>query len=141
MTFIRPVQRSIYNVFNPQGLKFLTRLRLGLSHLNEHRFRYNFKDCINPLCSFSLAKKCQWKQFHLISLNYLYLRYRKIFEIPLSKRYMNFYFILTITVLFISSVTKLFCLVILFTIAFTFPFLVTKYQLRHCWMYFILDFP
>ena len=32
LAFIRPVQRSIYNVFNPQGLKFITRLRLGLSH-------------------------------------------------------------------------------------------------------------
>ena len=41
-------------MFNPQGLKFLTRLRLGLSHLNEHRFRHNFKDCVNPLCSCSL---------------------------------------------------------------------------------------
>ena len=50
---IRPVQRSIYNVFNLQGLKFLT-LSLGLSHFNEHRFRHNFKDCINSLCSCSL---------------------------------------------------------------------------------------
>ena len=41
-------------MFNPQCLKFLTRLRLGLSHLNEHRFRHNFKDCINSLCSCSL---------------------------------------------------------------------------------------
>ena len=54
LALFRPVQRTIYNVFNPQGLKFLTRLRLGLSHLNEHRFRHNFKDCINPLCSCSL---------------------------------------------------------------------------------------
>ena len=52
--FIRAVQRSIYNVFNPQGLEFLTRLRLGLSLLNEHRFIHNFKDCINPLSSCSL---------------------------------------------------------------------------------------
>ena len=54
LAFIRPVQRSIFNVFNPQGLTFLTRLCLGLSHLNEHRFRHNFKDCINTLCSCSL---------------------------------------------------------------------------------------
>ena len=53
MAFIRPVQSSIYNVFNTQGLTLLTRLRLGLSHLDEHRFRHNFKDCINPLCSCS----------------------------------------------------------------------------------------
>ena len=32
----------------------LTRLRLGLSHLNEHRFNHNFKNCINPLCTCSL---------------------------------------------------------------------------------------
>ena len=37
------------------GLKLLTRLRLGFSHLNEHRFNHNFKSCINPLCSCSLA--------------------------------------------------------------------------------------
>ena len=54
LAFIRPVQRSIYNVFNAQGLKLLTRLRQGLSHLNEHRFRLNVTDCINPLCFCSL---------------------------------------------------------------------------------------
>ena len=37
------------------GLKLLTRLRLGLSHLNELRFNHNFQSCINPLCSCSLA--------------------------------------------------------------------------------------
>lgn len=42
------------NIHNPLGLKFLTRLRLGLSHLNEHKFSHNFQDCINPLCSCSL---------------------------------------------------------------------------------------
>ena len=37
------------------GLKLLTRSRLGLSHLNEHRFNHNFHSCINPLGSCSLA--------------------------------------------------------------------------------------
>ena len=37
-------------------LKLLTRLRLGLSHLNEQRFNHNFQSCINnPLCSCSLG--------------------------------------------------------------------------------------
>ena len=47
----RPTAKPTYNIHNPIGLKFLTRLRLGLSHLNEHKFRHNFQDCINPLCS------------------------------------------------------------------------------------------
>ena len=51
MSFIRPVQSNIYHIFDPKGSKFLTRLRLGLSHLNEHKFRQNFQNCLNPLCS------------------------------------------------------------------------------------------
>ena len=29
----------------------MIRLRLGLSRLREHKFNYNFQNCINPLCS------------------------------------------------------------------------------------------
>ena len=54
LSFIRPVHTNIYNIFDPKGLAFLTRLRLDLGHLNEHRFRRNFQDCLNPLCSCSL---------------------------------------------------------------------------------------
>ena len=50
----RPNQNTIYNINNPVGLKLLTRLRLGLSQLNEHKFNHNFQNCINPLCSCSL---------------------------------------------------------------------------------------
>ena len=50
----RPVPKPVYNIHNPNSLKLLTRLRLGLSHLNEHKFNHNFKDCVNPLCSCSL---------------------------------------------------------------------------------------
>ena len=46
--------KPIYKVHNPIGLKLLTRLRLGLSHLNEHNFEHNFQDCIKPLCTCSL---------------------------------------------------------------------------------------
>ena len=48
------MQNSVYNIHDPVGIKYLTRLRLGLSHLNEHKFRHNFQDYLNPLCSCSL---------------------------------------------------------------------------------------
>ena len=54
LSFVRPNQSNICNIFDPIGLKLLTRLRLGLSHLNEHKYRHNFQDCLNPLCSGSL---------------------------------------------------------------------------------------
>ena len=50
----RPMQNSIYNTHDPVGKKYFTRLRLGLNHLNDHKFRHNFQDCLNPLCSCSL---------------------------------------------------------------------------------------
>ena len=54
LSFIRPVPSNVYNIFDPIGLKLLTRFRLGFSRLNEHRFRHKFQDCMNPLCSCSL---------------------------------------------------------------------------------------
>ena len=51
LDFIRPKENSIYAIHDISGLKLLTRLRLNFSHLNEHKFRLNFKDTINPMCS------------------------------------------------------------------------------------------
>ena len=39
---IYSVPHSIYNICYPNGLKLRTKLRLGLSYLNEHRFNHNF---------------------------------------------------------------------------------------------------
>ena len=50
------IQFIIY-IHEPVGIKYLTRLKLGLSHLNEHKFRNNSQDCLNPLCSCSLEVK------------------------------------------------------------------------------------
>ena len=54
LSFVFPIPSNVYNIFDPIVLKFLTHLRLGFSHLIEHRFRHNFQECINPLCSCSL---------------------------------------------------------------------------------------
>jgi len=40
----------MYSIHNPEGLAILTQLRAGLSKLNFHKFRHNFKDAENPLC-------------------------------------------------------------------------------------------
>ena len=51
---IRPLAAPVNNIHNPLGLKLLTRLRLGLGHINNHRFNHNFENCLNPLCTCSL---------------------------------------------------------------------------------------
>ena len=49
LQFIRPVQNNIFDVsdyegIDNEGIKLLTRLRLGLSHLNKHKFLHGFLD-------------------------------------------------------------------------------------------------
>ena len=51
LSFICPAQSNMYNIFDPKGYTFLSRWRLGLSHLNKHRFGHTFQDCMNPLFS------------------------------------------------------------------------------------------
>ena len=50
LRFIRPEPNSTYNINDTKGLKLLTRLWLGLSHLGDHKFRRNFQDCVSPMC-------------------------------------------------------------------------------------------
>ena len=51
LEFVRPLPNSIYNIHNPLGIKYLTRLRIGFSYLKEHKFRHNFQDSVDPMCS------------------------------------------------------------------------------------------
>ena len=51
LKFIRPSENSIFLCNNPKGIQLLTRLRLGLSHLREHKFKHNFQDTLNPICN------------------------------------------------------------------------------------------
>ena len=44
-----PVQNSKFKVLNPLRTKFVTRSRLGFSHLNEHKFKHNFQNCVVEL--------------------------------------------------------------------------------------------
>ena len=52
LQFIRAAANSVYKCHNPKGIKLITRLRLGLSHLREHKFKHNFQESLNPLCNF-----------------------------------------------------------------------------------------
>ena len=52
--FIRTKENGTYETYDPLGIKLLTRLRLAFSHFSEHKFRHNFPESLNPLCSCSL---------------------------------------------------------------------------------------
>ena len=51
LKFIRPAPRRSFNCYNHKGIRIVARLRVGLSHLREHKFNQSFQNCINRLCS------------------------------------------------------------------------------------------
>ena len=51
LRFIRPSENPIFNCHNPSEITLITRLRLGLSYLREHKFRHNFQDTLSRICS------------------------------------------------------------------------------------------
>ena len=51
LNFIRRNSNNVRNINNPLELKLLTRLRIGFSHIKEHKFKHNFQDSVDPLCS------------------------------------------------------------------------------------------
>ena len=71
MEFIRPSPYSIFDIHNPYCIKLLTRLRLGLSHLNEHKFKHGFNDTINPICVCGSG---------IESINHFFLHFLEYFE-------------------------------------------------------------
>ena len=50
LEFITPHPNSIFNIPNTLGLVDLTKLRLGLSHLRNHKYRRNICDSLSPIC-------------------------------------------------------------------------------------------
>ena len=89
--FIKVKENSACSISDPLGLKLLTRLCLNFSHLNEYKFRHNFRGTVNPMCSCGVAVetsdhcflRCQ--NFALVWSNFL----NRIFENDVEFRNMN----------------------------------------------------
>ena len=54
LKFIRPSANRFFTCHNHKGIKFITRLRLGINHSHEHKFKHSFQDSLNVFCSCSL---------------------------------------------------------------------------------------
>ena len=50
LSVICPPGKPCYGIHDPKGLSFLTQLSVGLSKLNYHKFKHNFRDTTNPMC-------------------------------------------------------------------------------------------
>ena len=75
MELTKPSPNSIFDIHNPYGIKLLTRLRLGLGHLNEHQFKHGFNDKTKDICI------CGGD---IESINHLFLHCPEYFEASLT---------------------------------------------------------
>ena len=50
LKYVRSSSSSVFKCHDPQGIKFLTSLSFGLSHLCGHKSKHSFQDTQNPLC-------------------------------------------------------------------------------------------
>ena len=50
LNIIKPEQKSIFNVHDPDNLKYIYQLRVGLSPLNSHKNNHKFKDAPTDSC-------------------------------------------------------------------------------------------
>ena len=100
MQFIGPSPNSVFNCHDPKGVKLLARLRLGLSHLYDHKFKHRFQDPLNPICNcgtnvettthyllhwplFSDERLFLINRIRNIGNNILNLNYSRFSEVPL----------------------------------------------------------
>ena len=84
LLLIHLLENIIFNIFDPEGLKLFTRLRLGFSHLNANRFRHNFQECLNALCTCGLETR---NSSHYL----LHCHYNIPFRIDLTNSVKTFY--------------------------------------------------
>ena len=47
---IRPIQKNIFGIHDPVGLRYLFQLRVGLSPLRHHKKLHNFADTPSEIC-------------------------------------------------------------------------------------------
>ena len=93
LKFIRTSPNSIFNCHNPKRVKLLTRLRLGLSHLRDHKFKRSFQDLLNPICNcgtdveavllFGNSSFSNTKNASILNTTIKYIASSKRFEVPL----------------------------------------------------------
>ena len=63
LNFIRASASKVYNINDAIGIKLITRLHLGFSDLHEHKFKHNFRDTLNTLCSCSIEVESKSQYF------------------------------------------------------------------------------
>ena len=72
-SLFRPKSKPIFGLHDPEGLRHLFQLRLGLSHLRSHKKNHNFVDTPSNIC---LCKQGTEDTYHFLLSCQFYRNYR-----------------------------------------------------------------
>ena len=78
LVFRKTEESLLFNVHNPIGVKYLNKLRLNFSHLNEHKFHHNFRDTVNPLRCYN--SETETSSHYLLRCNLFFEQTTKLLE-------------------------------------------------------------
>ena len=76
LEFFSVKPNSVYRIHNHIGLKYLTRLRVGLSHLKSHKFFHKFRDTPNKFCACDESSVESTEHYLLVCPNYHQFRHQ-----------------------------------------------------------------
>ena len=68
LKFIRPSSNSISNCHIPNGIKLITRLRSGHSHLLEHKFRHKFRIILIQFAVVGMTSRLQFIAYLIVQI-------------------------------------------------------------------------
>ena len=68
LKFIRPSSNSISNCHIPNGIKLITRLRSGHSHLLEHKFRHKFRIILIQFAAVGMTSRLQFIAYFIVQI-------------------------------------------------------------------------
>ena len=63
LNIIRPVKKSIFNIFNQKGISWIFQLRVDLSPLKSHKKSHNFLDTPDDICQCTLNSETTYHFF------------------------------------------------------------------------------
>ena len=66
LDFIQATANSTFGTNDVSGLKLLTCLRVGFSHLREHKFKHIIQDTFNQLCPCSLEAENTYHFYYAV---------------------------------------------------------------------------
>ena len=75
----RPAKKSLFNIYDPNGIKWIFQLRVGLSPLKSHKKLHNFKDTPDDTCLCSL--NAETSQHYLLHCPNFFEYRNKLFQI------------------------------------------------------------